>query len=365
MNASSAVDRVLGKFPRVRIAHCPTPLERMPRLSEKLGGPNLWIKRDDCTGLSMGGNKARQLEFYLGDALEQGAGTIITTGSVQSNHVRITAAACGRLGLGCEVQLEDRVRDMLPEYHQSGSPLLSRLHGARVHQYPEGEDEHGADGALEDIAARVRADGGKPYVIHLGAEHPPLGALAYIDATAELLDQAGDAGLKIDAIVLPSGSASTQLGVLAGLELLGADIPVHGICIRRDAKSQAERIALRSQKLSALLHGAVTMSSSRVLLDDAYLGPGYGKTTPEMFEALSAGAALEGLLLDPVYSGKCFAGLMGLVRSGAFTADDNVVFLHTGGVPALFGYASDFQRALNLESSSAIADGDLTSANTA
>lgn len=305
----------------------------------------------------MGGNKARQLEFYLGDALDHGAETIITTGAVQSNHVRICAAACGRLGLGCEIQLEDRVRDMPPEYHLSGSPLLNRLHGAVVHHYPEGEDEHAADSALEDIAARVRAKGGKPYVIHLGPEHPPLGALGYVDAAAELLDQAQHVDLNIDAIVLPSGSASTHLGMLAGLELLGADIPVYGICIRRDATSQRKRIALRSEKLCALLDGKVTMKRSRILLDDAYLGPGYGKTTPEMFEAVSAGAALEGLLLDPIYSGKCFAGLIGMVRSGAFAADADVVFLHTGGAPALFGYASLFERALDSETCSEYAAG--------
>jgi 1-aminocyclopropane-1-carboxylate deaminase/D-cysteine desulfhydrase-like pyridoxal-dependent ACC family enzyme len=235
---------------------------------------------------------------------------------------------------------------MPPEYRQSGSPLLTRLHGAVVHHYPEGEDEQAADSALEDLAARVRADGGNPYVICLGAEHPPLGALGYIDATAELLGQAQDADLKIDAIVLPSGSAATHLGVLAGLALLGADIPVYGICIRRDAEPQGERIALRSEKLQALLDGMLTINRSRVLVDDAYLGPGYGKTTPEMFEAVSAGAALKGLLLDPIYSGKCFAGLMGPVRRGAFAADANVVFLHTGGVPALFGYTSLFERAL-------------------
>jgi 1-aminocyclopropane-1-carboxylate deaminase/D-cysteine desulfhydrase-like pyridoxal-dependent ACC family enzyme len=235
---------------------------------------------------------------------------------------------------------------MPPEYRQSGSPLLTRLHGAVVHHYPEGEDEQAADSALEDLAARVRADGGNPYVICLGAEHPPLGALGYIDATAELLGQAQDADLKIDAIVLPSGSAATHLGVLAGLALLGADIPVYGICIRRDAEPQGERIALRSEKLQALLDGMLTINRSRVLVDDAYLGPGYGKTTPEMFEAVSAGAALKGLLLDPIYSGKCFAGLMGPVRRGAFATDANVVFLHTGGVPALFGYTSLFERAL-------------------
>jgi D-cysteine desulfhydrase/L-cysteate sulfo-lyase len=329
----------------------------MPRLSESLGGPRLWVKRDDCTGLSMGGNKVRQLEFYLGDALEQGAETIITTGAVQSNHVRVCAAACGRLGLRCEVQLEDRVRDMPPEYHLSGSPLLSRLHGAVVHHYPEGEDEHAADMALENIAARVRSEGGGAYVIHLGPGHAPLGALGYVHAAAELLDQARRARLKIDAIVLPSGSASTHIGILAGLELLGADIPVHGICIRREAGSQAKRVALRSEKLCELLDGKVTMKRSRVLLDDSYLGPGYGKTTPQMFEAVSAGAQLEGLLLDPIYSGKCFAGLMGMVRSGAFAAGANVVFLHTGGVPALFGYASLFHQALGSNSVSAPAAG--------
>lgn len=355
MTDSDAIARVLNRFARIRVAHTPTPLEKMPRLTQRLGGARLWVKRDDCTGLSMGGNKARQAEFYLGDALEHGADTIITTGAVQSNHVRIIAAACGRLGLKCEVQLEDRVRDMPPEYHLSGSPLLSRLHGAVIHHYPEGENENAADNALESIASRVRAEGGKPYVIHLGPEHPPLGALGYVDAAAELLRQAEDAQFEIDAIVLPSGSASTHLGVLAGLELSGVDIPVHGICVRRDANSQAKRLAFRSEKLSALLDGSVSIAQSKFLLDDSYLGPGYGKTTPEMFEAVSAAASLEGLLLDPIYSGKCFAGLTGLVRSGAFAADANVVFLHTGGVPALFGYTSLFEPALEADTRTKLA----------
>lgn len=328
----------ISRFPRVRLAHLPTPLEHLHRLTTFLGGPKLFVKRDDCTGLAFGGNKARQLEFYFGDALARGADTIITTGAVQSNHVRVTAAACRKLGLRCEVQLEDRVQDMPPEYHLSGSPLINRIYGANIHTYPEGENETAADNALESIADRIRVNGGMPYIIHLGPENPPLGALGYIDGIREILEQADHAGLRIDAMVIPTGSGSTHLGILAGLEISRRNIPVHGICIRRDAPAQRDRLAVRARRLRELLGDELPRIDDDILVDDSYLGPGYGKTSADTFEAVFAAAGYEGLLTDPIYSGKALAGLMGLVRKGAFPSDANVLFLHTGGTPALFGY---------------------------
>ncbi|MDX1514776.1 MAG: D-cysteine desulfhydrase family protein [Gammaproteobacteria bacterium] len=336
----------IAAFPRTRLAHLPTPLEFMPRLTDLLGGPRLYVKRDDCTGLAFGGNKARQLEFYLGDALAKGADTIVTTGAVQSNHVRMTAAACRKLGLGCEVQLEDRVGGMPDEYRTSGSPLLNRIYGATIHTYPEGENEAAADRELESIAGRVRENGGVPYVIHLGPEHPPLGALGYLDAVGEILEQADEAGLRIDAMVVPTGSGSTHLGILAGLRLEGREIPVHGICIRRRAGPQKERLELRARRLAELIGAKRLIEPEDFRLTDAYLGPGYGQTSPEMFEAVFAAARCEGLLVDPIYSGKALAGLMGLVRAGAFPSDANVLFLHTGGTPALFGYRTRLEAAI-------------------
>ncbi len=345
----NGIAKLLSRFSRTPLAHLPTPLESMPRLSAFLGGPRLFIKRDDCTGLAMGGNKARQLEFYLGDALAKGADTIITTGAVQSNHVRVTVAACRKLGLGCEVQLEDRVHEMPAEYRQSGSPLLNRIYGAHIHTFPEGEDETAADSALESIADRVRANGGKPYVIHLGPEHPPLGALGYVDAMRESLEQIGSQNIQIDALVVPTGSGLTHLGLLAGLGLARHRLPVYGICVRRDAESQKKRLGFRAAKLAELFDVENVIDAGDIVVTDAYLGPGYGKTTPEMFEATFAAAQCEGLLVDPIYSAKALAGLIGLVRKGEFSSTDNVLFLHTGGTPALFGYRSLFDGALSAE----------------
>ena len=175
-------------YPRLRFARTPTPLEPMPNLTKLLGGPNLYVKRDDLTGLAFGGNKVRQLEYWFGDIAEKGADTVITTGATQSNHARVTAAMASKLGLKCEVQHEKRVPDRDEAYYESGNVLLLKLMGARLHDYPVGEDEHGADAALEEIAGRVRSEGGKPYVIPLAPVHPPLGALGYVDMIDELLE---------------------------------------------------------------------------------------------------------------------------------------------------------------------------------
>ncbi|NQU59853.1 MAG: D-cysteine desulfhydrase [Rhodospirillales bacterium] len=330
----------IADYPRVTLAHTPTPLEPMPNLTKLLGGPNLFVKRDDCTGLAMGGNKARQLEFYFGEALAQKADTVIITGAVQSNFVRMTAAAAAKLGMACEIQLESRVKTAGPEYEASGNVLLDRLLGAKIHYYPEGEDEAGADKALDDIAERVRKEGGNPYVIHLSPGHPPLGSLGYVVGAGEIIDQADEQGLKIDTIVLASGSAATQAGVLAGLKLRKSDIRVNGICVRRNQDAQSERV-LRQAEVCAEMAGCPgAISKDDIHVTDNYLGDGYGLSTLEMQEALALAAQKEGLILDPVYTAKAMAGLIGIVREGTFKAGQNVVFLHTGGTPAIFGYRS-------------------------
>ncbi len=338
--------KALSDFPRVPLAHRPTPLEAMPNLSRLLGGPTLLVKRDDCTGLAMGGNKARQLEFYFGEAVAQGATTVLITGAVQSNYVRSTAAAAAKLGLKCEIQLEDRVKGMGPEYQRSGNVLLDGLFGATIHTYPEGEDELGADRSLEDMAERIRRGGGRPYVIHLSAGHPPLGALGYVDAGGEILDQAAAQGIALDAIVVPSGSASTHAGTLVGLRARGQSaIKVYGICVRRDRQAQAERVLRVSAATGELLGCAGIVEPQDVMTCDDYLGPGYGRPGPDTVEALRLAARTEGLLLDPVYSGKAFAGMIGLSRQGVLGAEMTVAFLHTGGTPALFAYRDDLAGA--------------------
>jgi D-cysteine desulfhydrase/L-cysteate sulfo-lyase len=258
------------------------PIEGLAReLGGTRGGPRLFIKRDDMTGLAMGGNKARQLEFYLGEAVDQGADTVITTGAIQSNHACMTAAAASKLGLACHIQLETRVPDKGPEYGLTGNALLARVFGATLHFFPEGEDEKAADAALDRIADEVRSDGGRPYTIHLGEDTRPLGALGYIDAAGELLEQAAAAGIDVDAIVLPSGSGSTHSGLLHGLRARGSQARVLGICIRRDRTAQKTRIAKRladvGRMIGHLTDGPDIVTEDDIWLSDDYFGPGYGQ----------------------------------------------------------------------------------------
>ena len=326
------------KYPSVVLAHTPTPLEKLNNLSHRLNDVNIWIKRDDCTGLAMGGNKARQLEFYVGDAVSKGADTLLTTGAVQSNHVRMTIAAARKLGLDVEVQLEKRVEGRRQEYYDSGNPFLMKLMGARIHYYPVGEDESGADKALYERAEQLRQEGKKPYVIPLGTDHIPYGSLGYVKCAEELLNQFQQDNTQVDAIVIASGSATTHAGLLAGLRALDSQIPVHGFCVRRDQTSQAERVFEKAVKVADMLSKNDLISKSDILVDDRMLQPGYGQLNEQLLEAMQMMAESEGILLDPTYTGKSMAGLIHLVNSGQFKAGQNIVFLHTGGTPALFGY---------------------------
>ena len=324
-------------YPRVDLCHVPTPLEPMERLSAELGGAHIWIKRDDCTGLAMGGNKSRQLEFYMGDAIARGADTVLTSGATQSNHVRMTVAAARKLGLACEVQLEERVSGRPPEYYRSGNPFLVALLGARVHRF-QGDDEDAANRALFDRAEELRAEGRQPHVIPISADHQPLGALGYVKAAEELLGQAGERGLSIDAVVLPSGSGTTHAGMLAGLRALGSKATVLGFCVRRDAAQQTPRVFHKACQVAAMIGAPGCVTGTDAWLDDTVLGPGYGQLTKGSVGAGELLARLEGILLEPVYTGRAMEGLINLVGSGRMARGKTVVFLHTGGAPALFGY---------------------------
>lgn len=331
----------LSEFPRVPIAHRPTPLESMPNLTHLLEGPELFVKRDDCTGLATGGNKARQMEFYMGEALELGATTVLVTGAVQSNFVRSVAAAAAKLGLRCEVQLEDRVPGMDEIYRTSGNVLLDRLFGARLHYYPVGEDEGGADHALDELAERLRSEGERPYVIHLSEAYPPLGALGYVDAAEELLGQLEAMGVQRATIVVASGSAATHAGLLVGLRALGhPEIGVKGICVRRGREAQFARVLRVCRNTEKLLKSGRVVPEDDISVTDAFLGPGYGLVTEETTDAILLGAREEALILDPVYTGKAFAGFLDFVRRGEVGAEA-AVFLHTGGIPALFAYSPE------------------------
>lgn len=327
------IDDLLSNFPRARLVSCETPLERLDRLSDKLR-IDLWIKRDDLTGLGLGGNKTRQLEFYFGDAQVQGADTVLITGAVQSNYVRTVAAAAAKLGMQSVIQLENRVPGMGTLYHKSGNVLLGNILGAEFISYPEGEDETGADAALHAHADALRAAGRIPYVIHLGLNYPPLGALGYVSGGAELCRQMNE----FDAAVVPSGSGATHAGFLTGLRLSGQTAPVYGICVRRSSGEQQTRLKTVSQKLATLLGVDPALTADDIAVRDWALAPGYGRVGPSTQDALKLMAQTEGIFLDPVYTAKAFAGLLDLLNKGIISPGQKVIMLHTGGTPALFGY---------------------------
>ena len=333
--------RQLSDFGRVTLAHRPTPLEPLPRLSRLMGGPPLYVKRDDCTGLAMGGNKARQLEFHLGDAAAKRATTVLVTGAVQSNYVRSVAAGAARLGLKCHIQLEDRVPGMDQLYRGSGNVLLDRLLGAQLHSYPEGEDEAGADRALAEIAAELEARGERPYPLFLSEHHEPLGALGYVDAAREIVRQARKLDAAPTSIVLASGSGTTHAGLLVGLRRHGCDsIAVHGVCVRRRAGAQRGRVTRVVRQTEAMLDCVGLVDEGEVLVTDEFLGTAYGRPTASGTEAMRLAARTEALLLDPVYTGKAFAGFLELARRDTL-GPEPAVFLHTGGTPALFAYGPE------------------------
>ena len=330
----------LKSFPRTKLAHIPTPIEEMPNLAKELNVPSLYVKRDDCTGLAFGGNKARQLEYYFGEALDLGADTVLITGAVQSNYARMTAAAACRLGLKCHIQLEDRVPETNELYKTSGNVLLDRLMGSELHFFPEGEDEEAADLELERIADDLRNKGAKPYVIHLGPGHPPLGALGYIDAAIEFSNQVKEMGLKIDEIVLPSGSGLTQGGLLFGCRSMGNSVHITGNCHRRPALHQEKRIADVLEDLSKMLNVPNPTAQKDIALFDGVMAPGYGQLNDETREAIHLAAQKEALFCDPVYSGKALAGMIALIRQGQIDREKGILFWHTGGQPAIFGYGN-------------------------
>jgi len=329
----------LSRFPRVSLAHLPTPLEPLPRFSEHLGGPMIWVKRDDCTGLATGGNKTRKLEFAMGAAIGEGADTIITVGAVQSNHVRQTAAAACRLGLKCEVLLEHRIREPSDTYAHSGNVLLDRMFGATLHEYPAGTD---FPAEMEEHAERIRAAGGRPYIVPGGASDR-VGALGYVNCALELLVQANERGLVIDHFVTATGSAGTQGGLVVGLKAMNANIPLLGIGVGAPRDIQEQKVFDLAFETADYIGAPGVVAREDVVANCNYVGEAYGVPTDAMNDAVLMLARTEGLLFDPVYSGKALAGLIDLVRSGFFAGAENIVFLHTGGAVALFAYADQLR----------------------
>jgi len=329
----------LDRFPRVPLVHGPTPIESMPRLSAALGGPQLFIKRDDCTGLAGGGNKTRKLEFLVGEALKQNADMLVTQGAVQSNHVRQTAAAACKHGLKCHALLERRVAKPGPAYETSGNVLLDKLYGTTLEFRPSGLDMNAEAQAVTD---RLKAAGHRPYFIPGGGSNP-VGALGYVVCAQEIARQCRDEGLEFDWLVMATGSTGTHAGLLAGFHALGMNLPVLGVSVRQPRARQIGAVHTLAEATAQKL-GASPLAADRTIVDDRFVGEGYGIPAPSTLEAIEMAARLEGLLLDPVYTGKGMAGLIGLVREGFFKASDRLLFLHTGGAAALPAYEEYFTK---------------------
>ncbi len=294
------------------------------------------MKRDDCTGLAGGGNKTRKLEFLIAAALEADATVVVTPGATQSNHARQTAAAAARFGLKCHLVLENPIGSEDIEYLSNGNVLLDRLFGATIEMVGEGEE---SAVVLQAAADRLAESDEKPYVIPSGGSNE-IGALGYANAAMEFVSQANDIGLSVSRVVHATGSAGTQAGLVAGLAAMRSGVPTLGISVMREAAPQERLVLQLAERTAAHIGAPGCVSEDDVAVDSGYVGPGYGLVTDGMVRALELVARTEGIILDPVYSGKAMAGLIDLASRGEFADSDDVVFLHTGGAQGLPGYRS-------------------------
>ena len=324
----------LSRFPRRRYTPGPTPLEFLPRFTEALGGPRVWIKRDDLLGLAPGGNKTRKLEFLVADALAQGADTLITCGAPQSNHCRITLAAAVKEGLRCRFVIEERVPGSY-RADASGNNFLFRLLGVEsVSVVPAGSD---MAAEMRQVAAKLASEGRKGYVIPGGGSNA-VGGLGYVACAQELAQQFFEQGVRIDRVVVGSGSSGTHGGLLAGFLGNRIDIPIVGIGTSRDPADQDPLVLAEAQAVADLLGLDLRVPREAVLTFGDYWRPKYSVPNARMVEAVQMLARTEAILLDPVYTGKVMAGLIDLSRKGWFRQDENVLFLHTGGAPSVHAY---------------------------
>lgn len=330
----------LTKFPRRHYLQGPTPIESMPAFSHALGGKvNLFIKRDDLLPGCSGGNKTRKLDFCIADAIESGADTLITCGAIQSNHCRLTLSWAVKEGMDCHLVLEERVPGSYkPE--GSGNNFLFQLMGVKSTKVVPGGSDMMVE--MKKVAEQLKAEGKKPYIIPGGASNA-IGATGYVACAQEIQQQLFEQGLKIDHMVVPSGSAGTHAGIVVGMYGTNANIPVSGINVSRPKDVQegiVHKLALETAKLVGMRG---ELPASEINCFDSYVGPGYSLPTESMVEAVKLLAQTEAILLDPVYSGKAMAGLMDLVRNKYFAAGSNVLFLHTGGSPVLYAYLDTFR----------------------
>nr|WP_246348399.1 D-cysteine desulfhydrase family protein [Sphingomonas aerophila] len=326
------------RHPRLPLLEGPTPIQRLSRLEHALGvadGPGLYVKRDDLMGLGGGGNKLRKLEYLLGEARAQGCDTFITTGARQSNHARLSAAASARAGMACELVLTDTVPRDDEAYRRNGNVLLDRLFGATVHRHPAGTD---ALAAAQDRAAALTVAGRRPYVVGSGGSSP-LGCLGYAACAAEIKRQEGELGLRFARVVIPNGSSGTHAGLAAGLKALGDDpARVTSFTVLAPLCNAIENSRQLAERTLHLLDPDAAIQEADIVVRGDQLGGGYGVPTEAMFDAVRLVARTEGLLLDPVYGGKAFAGLLAAIDSGEWREGGPLLFVMTGGLPGLFAY---------------------------
>jgi D-cysteine desulfhydrase family pyridoxal phosphate-dependent enzyme len=327
---------VLAAQPRAVLGHWPTPLQPADRLREVIGGPRIWLKRDDCTGLAIGGNKTRKLEYLLGKAMAEGADTVITYGALQSNHARQTAAACAKLGLRCELILTRLVDRTDPFYEQSGNRLLDGILGARVHECSDADETVERTVALHDEAAAE----GRTISTVVGGGSDATGALGYVHAALELADQAEEQGVDVSRIVVAASTAGTAAGLAVGSVVAGLGATIDIACVLAPVAETAPLVDRLGAEVADLL--GLGGPSLPVAITDATLGAGYGIPSAATIEAVELLARTEGVLLDPVYTGKAFEHLLAEVAAGELDPDGDVVFVHTGGSPGLFAYTPEF-----------------------
>ncbi|AHW93773.1 D-cysteine desulfhydrase [Enterobacter asburiae] len=319
----------LTRFPRLEFIGSPTPLEYLPRFSDYLGR-DIFIKRDDVTPMAMGGNKLRKLEFLAADALREGADTLITAGAIQSNHVRQTAAVAAKLGLHCVALLENPIGTRAENYLTNGNRLLLDLFNVQVEMVEALTDP---TAQLDELATRLEAQGFRPYVVPVGGSNA-LGALGYVESALEIAQQC-EGAVSLSSVVVASGSAGTHAGLAVGLEQLLPDVELIGVTVSRSVAEQKPKVVTLQQAVAEQLE---LKAKADILLWDDYFAPGYGTPNEEGMEAVKLLARLEGILLDPVYTGKAMAGLIDGIAQKRFKDEGPILFVHTGGAPALFAY---------------------------
>jgi len=336
---ASVLASKLSVFPRIGLANLPTPLEPMRRLTAYLGGPRLWVKREDATGLGFGGNKLRKLDYVLHEAVASKADVLVSGGVVQSNSQRQVAAAAAKLGMECHLAVyHGRLAPPTPEYGTSGNAVLNRLFGAHLHDVPWTGNRNAA---IEELSNRLREEGRRPYYVPYGVSSP-LGAIAYASTIVEIAEQSRALGVRPAAILHCTGSAGTQAGLVVGASVAMPETRIVGIDI--DAEPERVRSDVIAFATAAADLIGVRFDENDVEVVAGHAGPAYGVPHAATIEAIKLAGALEALPVDPVYSGKGLAGLIALVRKGRWPPDTDVIFIHTGGAPALFAY----QRVLGI-----------------